>query len=123
MDITLKPADIDKVVDTLHRLQDSLTQMMAADKDFDFSEEVRALEYAAHNLTTWIPVSKKLPREKINPVTNDYYEYPCIYKNGDVYDTRHYKYGKGHWWNWGTIMDDYVTAWMPLPEYYKGEPG
>jgi len=70
----------------------------------------------------WIPVSERLPEEKINPKTNDLEEVLCTTIWGDV---RHYKYGKpigydeAHfWYGWG-IMDKDVIAWQPLPEPYK----
>lgn len=68
----------------------------------------------------WIPCSERLPEEKINPVTNDFYEYQVTFKSDKVTDVRHYKFGRGHWWNCGQNMDKYVTAWQPLPEAYHG---
>lgn len=65
----------------------------------------------------WILCSKKLPEEKINPVTENYYVYPVIYKNEDIEDIKYYHYGKGHWYNGLQIMDDYVIAWFQLPDY------
>lgn len=67
----------------------------------------------------WIPVSEYLPEETMNPVTNDFYIYPVTFKNGDITDVRYYKFGNGHWWHGPQVMDDKVTAWMPLPEPYK----
>jgi len=69
----------------------------------------------------WIPCSERLPEEKENPVTRDFYEYQVTFKSNDVTDIRHYKFGRGHWWNGGGIMDRYVIAWQPLPEPYIGE--
>lgn len=67
----------------------------------------------------WIPCSERLPEEKINPVTNDFYEYQVTFKSDKVTDVRHYKFGRGHWWNCGQNMDKYVTAWRePLEEYH-----
>lgn len=69
----------------------------------------------------WIPCSdgKNLPEEKINPITDDFYEYQVTFQLGDVSDIRHYKFGNGHWWNAGQIMDRYVTAWrVPLEAYH-----
>lgn len=70
----------------------------------------------------WIPVSERLPEEKVNPITHDYYEYQCTFRSGDIYDVRSYKFGKGHWWLGCGVMDEYVTAWMPLPLPYKASP-
>ena len=66
----------------------------------------------------WIPASEKLPEEKINPITQDYYEYQCTFKNGETTDVRHYKFGNGHWWKGPGIMDVCVIAWQPLPQPY-----
>ncbi len=68
----------------------------------------------------WIPCSERLPEKKINPITQDFYEYQVTYQNGDVKDIRYYKFGKGHWWNDAKVMDKYVIAWMPLPDPYEG---
>lgn len=66
----------------------------------------------------WIPCKDKLPEEKVNPVTEDFYEYQVTYQSGDVTDIRHYKFGNGHWWNDGEVMDAYVTAWRVQIETY-----
>lgn len=59
-----------------------------------------------------------LPEEKINPITKDFYEYQVAFKSDDVTDVRHYKFGKGHWWNGPEIMDKYVIAWRGYLEPY-----
>ena len=70
----------------------------------------------------WIPVDERLPEGRINPVTNDF-EYVLCSTIWD--DVRPYKYGKpigqdkAHFWHGGGIMDEYITAWQPLPEPYK----
>lgn len=66
----------------------------------------------------WIPIEERLPVEKVNPYTNDYYVYPVIFKLCNVTDVRYYSFGKGHWYQNGKIMDQYVKAWMPLPEAF-----
>lgn len=58
----------------------------------------------------WIPCSERLPEEKINPITKDFCEYQVTFKSEDVTDIRHYKFGRGHWWNGSGIMDEYVIA-------------
>ena len=69
----------------------------------------------------WIPVSERLPEEKVNPITMDFYEYPCTVKFDDVYDVRYYKFGRGKWWHGAGTIDNEVIAWQPLPEPYKME--
>ncbi len=67
----------------------------------------------------WIPCSERLPEEKINPVTSDFYEYQVTFKSENVTDVRHYKFGRGHWWNGTGTVDEYVTAWRERSEAYK----
>lgn len=67
----------------------------------------------------WISVNDFLPPERENPITMDFYEYPVTFRSGDVRDVRYYKYGNGHWWHGSGIMDEYVTAWMPIPKVYE----
>jgi hypothetical protein len=66
----------------------------------------------------WIPCKERIPEEKINPVTDDFYEYEVTFKQGDVIDIRHYKFGRGHWWNYGMLSDDCVIAWREHLEPY-----
>lgn len=69
----------------------------------------------------WIPVGDRLPEEKVNPASRDFYEYQVTAKFGNVKDVRHYKYGNGHWWHGPGIVDKYVTAWREIPEPYQAE--
>lgn len=69
----------------------------------------------------WIPVDERLPEEKINPASQDFYEYQVTAKFGNVKDVRHYKYGNGHWWHGFGNVDKYVTAWRERPEPYRPE--
>lgn len=71
----------------------------------------------------WIPVdSGKLPEEKENPVTRDWYVYPVMVRFEEVTDIRYYSYGNGHWHHGPGIMDKYVTHWMDIKPYQpKGE--
>lgn len=62
---------------------------------------------------------ENLPEEKINPITNDFYEYQVTFKSEDVTDIRCYKFGRGHWWNGPGIMDEYVIAWRQNIEPYE----
>lgn len=67
----------------------------------------------------WIPVEERLPEEKINPITKDFYVYPVTFELDGVRDIRYYPFGMGHWWKATEIMDEYVKAWMPIPEPYR----
>ena len=69
--------------------------------------------------SSWIPVEDRLPEERINPITNDFYEYQVTTKFGECVDIRHYKFGRGHWWHGPAIVDKYVIAWQPIPEPYN----
>lgn len=68
----------------------------------------------------WIPVTERLPEEKISPMTMDYTEYPCVFDGRDGRrEVRYYKFGKGHFWHGSGCIDEYVTHWaepMPLPK-------
>lgn len=69
----------------------------------------------------WIPVEERLPEEKVNHITKDFYEYQVTAKFGNVTDVRHYKFGNGHWWNGPGIVDEYVIAWKENAEPYSLE--
>ena len=69
----------------------------------------------------WIPVEERLPEEKVNPISRDYYEYQVTAKFGNTKDVRYYRYGNGHWWNGPGIVDKYVIAWRGNPEPYSQE--
>lgn len=73
----------------------------------------------AYEDTGWIPVEERLPEGKVNPVSQDFYEYQVTAEFGNVKDVRHYKYGKGHWWHGPGIVDRYVIAWKERPEPYR----
>ena len=70
----------------------------------------------------WIPCSERLPEEKENPVTGDFYVYPVMCDFAGISDIRYYAFGRGHWHHGPSIMDRYVTHWAdikPLPAPYK----
>ena len=67
----------------------------------------------------WIPCSERKPPDEINPHTMDYKLYACSCNFGVSKDVRAYKYGDGHFWNGPGTVDEYVVAWMPMPEPYK----
>lgn len=76
-----------------------------------------------HMNVDWIPVEEQLPKGRINPMTNDFYEYQVTAKFGECVDIRHYKFGRGHWWHGPAIVDKYVIAWQPIPEPYEPKEG
>lgn len=67
----------------------------------------------------WTSVNDALPKEKINPITNDFEHVICATTFGDV---RAYKFGtpigwnKPHFWDGCGIMDEYITHWMQMPK-------
>lgn len=67
----------------------------------------------------WIPVTERLPEEERYVIATDTYEEVVIARRTMVdFDTDEEK-EIIDWWldEWGRIK---VTAWMPLPEPYKG---
>ena len=74
-----------------------------------------------HMNDDWVSVEERLPEEKINPISRDFYEYQVTAKFGNAKDVRHYRYGNGHWWNGPGIVDKYVIAWRENPEPYRQE--
>ena len=136
--------DVMKVTDSMSNIWDSVVDEMS-DKmkneqtaevlrhfDIDMSElreylrdkeEWRRKQEAA--IPKWIPVTERLPEEKISPMTMDYMEYPCVFDGRDGQrEVRYYKFGKGHFWHGPGCIDEYVTHWaepMPLPEPPKEE--
>ena len=73
---------------------------------------------------TWVRINERLPHERISKLTQNFCEYPCIYraKNTGEREVRYYKYGSGHFWHGSQIMDEHIIAWsepMPLPEQPK----
>lgn len=72
----------------------------------------------------WIPVTERLPEQRINQNTLDFEYVLCATTFGDV---RPFKYGRrigqedAHFWNGAGYVDAYVTHWMPLPEPPKTE--
>ena len=81
--------------------------------------EQLAAKVRAENGGGWIPTADRLPEERINPITKDFYPYQCTFKIGDVYDVRFYQFGRGHWWHGLEIYDGHVTAWRERPEPYR----
>lgn len=91
----------------------------------DAIEAMRDLVETYEDRQRWIPVTERLPEEKISPMTMDYTEYPCVFDGrAGQREVRYYKFGKGHFWHGSGCIDEYVTHWaepMPLPEPPKGE--
>lgn len=80
--------------------------------------EALSAKLQADNGGGWIACEDRLPEEKTNPVTQDFYEYQVTFQCEYAKDVRHYKFGNGHWWNGPDIMDEYVTAWrVPIEPY------
>lgn len=113
-DFTDEGHEIQKAADTIKSLS---AKLQAANEELE--AEVEELKVANMERLPedcgggWIYCGdgNNLPEEKINPITKDFCEYQVTFKSEDVTDIRHYKFGKGHWWNGPGIMDEYVIAW------------
>ena len=70
-------------------------------------------EYVESNEPHWIPCSDELPKE------DGFYLVTLEYKYGAETTVRFFKIenGESYWSVWG---NENITAWMPLPEPYKG---
>ena len=82
-------------------------------------ELYKAIETIEQTNIEWIPCSERLPEEKENSITRDYYTYECTFTSGNITDIRYFTFGGGHWWHGCGCMDGYVTAWRERPEPYK----
>lgn len=113
---------ISKQVKELREYADNISSVFKEDLDIlkgTFEEAADTIEALSVKLAAaqygdgWIYCGdgKNLPKEKINPVTGDYFEYQVTFQNEDITDIRHYKFGDGHWWNCGEKMDPYVIAY------------
>ena len=82
-----------------------------------FQNQIKELPSVTPKQQRWIYIEEELPKTIINTHTHDYQEYICLCDFGDNgFDVRTYKFGYGHFWNGGGIVDKYVTAWQSLPE-------
>ena len=102
------------------KFMEFITALEDAGAEYVSFDDLRKFVDEFPKIGGWIPCSERLPEEKINPVTNDFYEYQVTFKSDKVTDVRHYKFGRGHWWNCGQNMDKYVTAWREPLEAYRG---
>ena len=81
----------------------------------DIENDLKQLPSASVEVGEWIPCSERLPKEKARVLTYD--------TMGDIVFGQ---YDKGRWYWEAEACADYwakndgVTAWMPLPEPYKG---
>lgn len=119
--------DEEKLIERLRILQDRCWTRAKEEDNICFARKALTISHIIgiiniqSKIGGWIPCNEQLPEEKINPVTKDFYEYQVTFQDEDVTDVRHYKFGRGHWWNGLSIMDDYIIAWKPLSEPYHKE--
>ena len=89
------------------------------DKEYTTDEEYEAYQRAidAVEQTTWIPVSERLPEDRelvlFSTKTDRVFEGRFFADNTDI---QWYSF-RDETFAWNNV----VTAWMPLPEPYKGE--
>ena len=116
-----------RIVDA-HRIENLLQMcgsyhgVIAYDTVISILHDVPTVDVPETNFGNWIPVSERLPEEKINENTSDFEYVLCTTTFGDV---RPYKFGQTigwsepHFWHWNSMMDKYVVAWCELPEPYQ----
>lgn len=81
----------------------------------------KSVEYLTKKMNQrWIPVTERLPKDIVNPITRDAYVYPVTVDLGGITDIRYYSFCRGHWYNQGPKeMDELVIAWQARPEPYR----
>ena len=99
---------------------DTILRQAAVDtvrKAKDKSEAHRMLMQLPSAQPGWTYIEEEIPETIINKHTHDFQEYNCLCDFDEYgFDVRTYKFGNGHFWNGGGIVDKYVIAWKPLPE-------
>ena len=86
-------------------------------------EKTETRKYTSDEQNRWISCSERLPEEKENPITNDYYTYPVVVQQEETFDIKYYSFGDGHWWHGSSNMDEKVTHWMDIKLYQGGGNG
>ena len=112
----------EKHLDWLYRLKSSIFVFMPNDWIIPFADALDMAIKAVEQESRWIPVSERLPTKEEYIANNGLF----IVSDGnrtcaeyfDVYNSM--KYFGEPTMN-GFRVDRCVTAWMPLPESYKGE--
>lgn len=82
--------------------------------DFETSEKIMDMINRMDNEDRWIPVTERTPE------TSGTYQVTCM--DGKICRSTYVKFQKKfkHWELTGTRSYWRVTAWMPLPEPYRG---
>ena len=109
--------ELEKILEEIENERESYeaVHVKSYEKGLRFAKDV----IRKHMNDGWIPAEERLPEGKVNPVSQDFYEYQVTAKFGNVKDVRHYRYGNGHWWHGPGIVDQYVIAWKERPEPYR----
>lgn len=102
------------------RLIDADKLISEQDVYFDGNRTVKDIIDEQPTVRQWIPVSERLPKDIVNPITRDAYVYPVTVDLGGITDIRYYSFCRGHWYNQGPKeMDELVIAWQARPEPYR----
>lgn len=115
---------LSKVINGLVGTYHYLTSGPGAMEPPEMVECIDAAIKILSDMSLWTPVSEELPEEKINPNTHDFEYVLCATVFGDV---RSFKFGtrigekQPHFWNGAGYADAYITHWMPMPKFLKGE--
>ncbi len=95
-------------------LVDALMEKWSPDMSFnDLLMLIEGLKKEKEDLN-WVSCEDRLPVEKENPLTMDFYMYPVKARFGEVEDIRYYSFGHGHWWYGPSIMDEHVESWLDV---------
>ena len=119
----LEMGQVGKFLLDVHKINSKMVAPESVPTDSEWWSHYKALLEVLY-LPRWIPVTERLPEQRINQNTWDFEYVLCATTFGDV---RPFKYGRqigqgdAHFWNGAGYVDAYVTHWMPLPEPPKEE--
>lgn len=86
----------------------------------DTEEIVRRIKEEYDITDGWIPCSERLPKARESVLIATSLQHDNWVGEGCYWETtKNHVIWKGYKWN-ATYWDNEVTAWMPLPEPYKG---
>lgn len=110
----------EKALDCFHDWVDKYGDVHTADE----MTEYQAIEALPVIEQGWIPVEEELPELEKDVLISIECAFPeKTYEVFKASRTKDGRSGRAYWWipEFGTVPDTEVTAWMELPEPYKGD--